>query len=218
MKLADLYKIAPGAKPRRNAAKERLLDTTAWIEKAAEDGFFPVFAMQGSVHSDAEHDPKDGRHLVVVADKDGRARSLLNSHDRLMRVWTGAGYWCEGELLLSHVVPVQRWKGVAFAEDVKAEPWPPVRGDMARKIAEYVAKNGYIAGRGRPSAAALLATVDKGADVVLFVSQIVAAARRGNLEPSTAKNTRRNVKGVRRPDAYQHLALAAWKAMQLVTK
>lgn len=222
----QLIELAPGAAPRKNAAKERLIDTSAWLDNVAEAGFEPVMAMQGSTHEDAERDPKNGRHLVVAANSQGVAVTLLNSHDRLMRVWSGAGHWWEGELLLADVSPIQRWKfcDVKWVPGVMTDVLKDAMDRLFAKtatsatedhMAEAIAKEGYLGGRGRPSWRDLQDASRSGAVFRRSVGQaafaMVAAGRLGNLAPATKKQARR-IKGIRRPDAYQHLALAAYRA------
>lgn len=225
----QLLELAPGAASRTVEERKYLIDTQEWADSylrgASGRDFRPVFAMQGASHEDAGHDPSIGRHLVVLAHDSGAAWSLLNSHDRLMRCWLGAGYWVDGELLLAAVHPLSRrsWKQDTFEielPDIGAQlraMEKSLRKGHSLELASRIAKEGYIRGRGRPSAQALhdaapIWQSDTRHDYLHTAASLVAAARKGNLAPSTNAKTRRNVKGIRRPDAYQHLALAAWKA------
>jgi hypothetical protein len=220
-----LYDLAPAAAPRRNPDKERLIDTTVWLDAVARKGFKPVFAMQSPTHQDAEQDPRDARHMVVVAREDGLAYTLLNSHDRLMRVWAGIGLWDGEEVLVRVTKPVQRWKGVSREQwslasaagelEKEASRLRKVSASDAAALASRIASDGYIKGRGRPSTRALIEAAQLSAKKVSVLDAafaLVGAARRGNLEPSSAKKERRNVKGIRRPDAYHLLSLVAYKA------
>lgn len=228
--LRQLLELAPGAVA--VGGIPRLLNTQAWLMDVADHGFKPVFAMQGSSHEDGG-DPKLGRHLVVAARPDGVALTLLNSHCRLQRVWAGLGLWHNGELLLAHALAVQRWKGASVQVEQLLTCFDPIDKvsqnlifaapnlwGYARAVAEKIAAKGYIGGRGRPSVAALVSAIEgqrlsSRQDVACA---LVATARRGNLAPAGKDKSRRNVKGIRRPDAYQHLALAAWKAAIEVAK
>jgi hypothetical protein len=217
-----LYELAAAASPVKDASKERLLDTTAWLDAVSRQGFRPVLAMQSPTHQDAGHDPTEARHLVVAAREDGVAYTLLNSHDRLMRVWAGLGVWDGEDVLIRSIRPVQRWRGVdksqwgleAFVRDLERDVTVMQKAKIsAPALAERIAKEGYVAGRGRPSVRGLLAAAScDDLSALQCAFSLLAAARVGNLEPSTAKNQRRNVKGVRRPDMYQHMAMAAYKA------
>lgn len=220
-----LYDLAPAAAPRRNPDKERLIDTALWLDAVSRQGFKPVFAMQSPTHQDAEQDPRDARHMVVAARDDGLAYTLLNSHDRLMRVWAGIGLWDGEEVLLRATKPVQRWKGVnkeqwslstvAAELEKEANRLRKVAASDAAALASKIAVDGYIKGRGRPSTRALLEAAQLSARKVSLLDAafaLVGAARRGNLEPSSAKKERRNVKGIRRPDAYQLLSQVAYRA------
>ena len=217
----QLIELAPGAAARDD--HNRLLDTTKWLDTVAKYHFEPVFAMQGKTHDDSERDRKDGRHLVVAARKDGLAYALLNSHDRLMRISVGLGLWNGEDLLLAASRPLRRWK---WLEDWTSLEFPDVererddrlvRTASIPKMAAAVAKGGYLGGRGRPSPASLIDAVGEQFGPKTAVSAMnaafcmVGAARRGNLEPATKKQSR-NVKGIRRPDAYQFLCLAAYKS------
>lgn len=216
----QLHGLAPGSAPRKNATKERLLDTEQWLADLAKYHFHPVFAMQGSSHKDGA-DPKDGRHLVVASDAAGRAYTLLNSHDRLMRCWAGMGLWNGKDVLIGKVVPVRRWTfsigATEFDIDVESD-----RGQMLLTAglrleqAVRLSKDGYE-GRGRPLpkalAEAVTSTLTVGKASALDTAfALVGAARKGNLAPSANAPMRRNVKGIRRPDAYQRLSLAAYRA------
>jgi hypothetical protein len=209
----ELLQLAPGAAPRKNAKKERLLDTSKWVAWAATEGYHPVIAMQGTTHEDAGHDPRDGRHLVVCGAADGHAVALLNSHDRLMRVWVGRGFWLGGELLLASVSPRRRTDESPLHLDIVDLPGAYLfdRHEVVRKIVD----TGYIKGRLKPSWKAVDARLrlPERPQSWLVASDVVRVLSEGNIEPSTHKNTRRNVKGIRRPDAYWHLAQAAWRAI-----
>lgn len=226
----EVAKSAPGAARRKNAARERLLDTQEWLDELEKSGFRPAFAMQGSTHDDAGHAPRDGRH-IVVAEKGGVAYALLNSHDRLMRVWGGVGVFGRDELMLHSVAPLQRWRWrqnwESFATSkLEAEIEEAVRTNSVvlkpdltplfiERTAREIAREGYIQDRGRPSARALSDIAqkqNKDWTPLLVGLTIVGLCRAGNIPPSTHQTTRRNVKGIRRPDAYWHLAQAAWKA------
>lgn len=217
-----LYEFAPAAAPRKDAATARLLDTTMWLDAVARQGFRPVLAMQSPTHQDADQDPRSARHFVVAAREDGVAYTLLNSHDRLMRVWAGLGFYNGEDVLVRMARPVQRWRGVDRTQwtlegsirDLLLEVGTMRKAKInAAVLADRVTKEGYIGGRGRPSVRGLLAAAHCDSMSALDCAfSLLAAARVGNLEPSTAKNQRRNVKGIRRPDAYQNMALVCYKA------
>ncbi len=220
----EVISLAPGATPRRNAAKERLLCTDIWLTLAEQNGFKPVFALQGTSHEDAGTDPKDGRHLIVAANDRGHAISLLNSHDKLQRTWGGIGLW-GGDLLLADVAPLQRWKWqMPLLHNPDLERIHQQMSNLCRKtegpiLAAEISKYGYIGGRGRPHPADLWVKASEGlgvSDTLHTACAIVAACRRGNLAPSTHAKTRRRIKGIRRPDALQYLALAAYAAAMKV--
>lgn len=221
----QLQKLAPGTARRPNAKKEKLLCTVDFLD-GIKAQYRPVFAMQGTTHRDSGGDARDGRHLVVASRDDGIALALLNSHCKLLRVWIGMGLWNGEDLLLApqFCLPVQRWKGVNRQfEQFTNEDAVPTLHESARELQDatantermeamsrHVAKAGYIKGRGRPNPTALAnehAVLTSSA--LNFSFALVKAARLGNLAPHI-KADHRNVKGVRRPDAYWHLAKAAY--------
>jgi hypothetical protein len=189
-------------------------------------GYEPVWALQGSTHEDSQWQPHEGRHLVVAArgareDDYAPAYALINSHCKLLRVWVGQGLWDGEDFLLARALPIQRWRGCEAQLRALQETWdkvlqpgesPSARAQTRLAMAQSVARNGYD-GRGRPKAEALLeaAADGKHGDTRLdWAFALVRAGRRGNIAPSTAG--RRNVKGIRRPDAYWKIAAAAYEA------
>lgn len=226
--LKDIARIAPGAARRANATKDHLLCTHAFLEGVSAQ-YKPVFAMQGTTHGDSSTVPRDGRHLVVASRPDGVALALLNSHCKLLRVWIGMGLWNGEDLLLnpSLCLPVQRWRGVdkqleKFVNekaietvlDVKTRRDADTRAvpNFLSKLCGHVSRHGYISGRGKPSPAALLNVADlwlPNSGMLAAAFAVVKSVRQGNIPVSGAG--RRNVKGIRRPDAYWHLAKSAYE-------
>lgn len=228
MTLAQVVKAAPGAAHRRDAKKERLLDTYDFLTSLGPR-YRPVMAMQGTAHSDGKVSPADGRHLVVASRDDGICIALLNSHDRLQRVWVGMGLWNGEELLLGPTISVQRWRGVdealsQFVNDDAEKGLKAGRANLSKRakevvgipyshrLAAYVSFHGYPKNRsGAPSHEGLVNSAeDSSADGIgglppLDVAfALVKAARVGNLYRPEG----RNVKGIRSPDAYWHLVQA----------
>lgn len=211
----ELYQLAPAARPRKNANAERLLDTAAWIREAGDQGYLPVFAMQGSSHKDAKRDAADGRHLVVCVKENGEAVALLNSHDRLMRIYAGAGWFINGELLLAQSFPRKRVGGFDIYRLGQFVPPYLLQASSGRKqykIIEEICSNGYIQGRGLPDPNDVVERLG-GHEIVgdaYLAACVVAELRKGNLRQLQGE---RRIKGIRRPDTYWHLAQAAWKAV-----
>jgi hypothetical protein len=223
----QLVKLAPGARRRWNAKRDHLLCTQGdFLDPIQPAGYEPVFALQGATHEDSSYDPEDGRHLVVAARPDGTCLTLLNSHCKLLRVWVGAGLWDGSDVLMYGALPVQRWVGVE--NQLSKLDWrqhtllSAARGLLLRaqrspealRAATGAAISGGYLGRGLPARRALLeaASIPAHTDMLTFAFGLVRAARAGNLEPSGLSKERRNIQGIRRPDALQVFSLAAFKA------
>ena len=215
---ADLLAAAPAAAARPDAIENKLLDTAKWLADQQGDGWWPVYAIQGTGHGDAKvARPEDGRHLVVVAYEDSREASfLLNSHTKDRRSRVAIGFWDGDSFLIAASLPVQRWKGYsgqmarlgspdlhihAILLRARLSDWRP-QSATVKEFLDRVLPRIYRKGQNRPSTAFLLGVL--GGSMTDVCHGLMARIMAGNM-PS-AKRGRRNVKGMQRPDALFHAA------------
>jgi hypothetical protein len=223
--IRSVVRDAPGAAPVRNASKEGLISTSAFLRFVEREyRMRPVLAVQGKGHIDASNDSpaKMGRHLVIVSQNNAavnRALFLLNSHQKHRRTHIGFGFWdIEREsFLIGPSMAIQRWKG--FEEATKSivnDDWASACrtsllmldwNEIERKaFGRYMARHGYtdfVAAR--PSGTALVEGLSGG--LMVTALDVIARMREGNI-PAPDKS-RRNIKGVRRPDGLFHAGLTA---------
>jgi hypothetical protein len=215
--------VAPAAASRRNAGKEGLIDTTAFLKHIRTAyGMTAGVAVQGKRHEDASPKTKahDGRHLVAASSPDGLTFFLLNSHFKDRRAHIGVGVRRGESFLIGPTMAIQRWKG--FEEPVAqlASRFGGVSGAVTgfgqlrltdREIyafARAMAKQGYLKTiEARPAPKALIdgLTSQNGLDVGYF---IIGRMRDGNLTAGTAGG--RRIKRVRRPDGLFHAGMVAF--------
>ena len=218
-----LHRAAPASAPRRDADKGRLIDTTAFLNHLAHRyRARPVYALQGSGHSDAETArTRNGRHLVVAASTAGLAFSLLNSHTKDRRAQIGFGLTDGDAFLLGPAVFVKRWLGAEepisemvlrydqtmFALQGRLLDWHPTRAAL-QTMAATIAKTGYLNRDAYPTADALLADVDLHGSALSSAFAIFKRMRDGRLD---ARRGERRVKGIGRPDALVYASLVVLK-------
>jgi hypothetical protein len=225
LSLRQLIREAPGAAPVRGADQLGLLSTAAVIRHVGEKyKMKPVLAMQGRGHIDASHDTPEsmGRHFVVCANKNGEAFFLLNSHQKHRRAHVGLGFWLPGDesFLIGPSFPIQRWK--PFKETIKT--LMECRRENAERIvalnnfvpeqadrdafAKTMAKKGYTPFvDARPSPAALMVGLGV-ADATHIACWAIKRMVEGNLEAPV--KSRRNIKGIKRPDGLFYAGLVAF--------
>lgn len=226
LSLDEVIALAPAAAPRRNWETDGLLNTPDVLIDLRFAGFRPVFAMQGTAHSDANvAKERDGRHIVVCASRNNDALAVVNSHTKDRRAFLARGFVdpLSRAFLLGPVRAVQRWRGyralldLLLSERMQGDlnvvharllDWRPSRSTRV-DIAARLARRLYLRGHNTPAAAALL----RDSDDSMFAIGMTAVGRvfEGNLTPG--KKNQRRIKRVRRPDAMLHAGAGALAAL-----
>ncbi len=208
-------------------ADQSLVDTSAFLRHMARLGYKPVFATQGTPHTDADTETT-GRHLVVVGDDEGNAIALLNSHTIYRRAWMGAGfYWRadaeEPAFVLGAVIPLPRWRGFEKPLDAlkshasnMLEAWTAMGGwrpgaAEIRWLAKRYAVAAYLPAHKTADYKSLTgATNGTGRSIMVGMLGTVI---RGGLTPTQSTGTpkkRRRLKPIKGPDALVQASNAAF--------
>lgn len=227
-----LIKVAPAA-ARLVIKTPGMLDTDAFLKFVGKEmGYRPVFAAQGTTHSDAKMTANRGRHLVVAADVAGNALALLNSHTVHRKAWMASGFVGnagEGQtgFVVGAAVPLQRWRGVAPPLEIltswqpslllarKAlQTWKPT-GPEVRAYAALFATEAYLPGH-KAAHWEAFTDVDRGGSMYDIMFSMVARAVEGNLRPADPRGGQgRRVKPIKGPDALMRMANGAFRAAVL---
>jgi hypothetical protein len=215
--------VAPAAASRRNADREGLIDTTAFLKHIRTAyGMTLGVAVQGKRHEDASPKTKahDGRHLVAASRADGLTFFLLNSHFKDRRAHIGVGVRRDASFLIGPTMAIQRWKGYEEPVAQLASRF----GSISRTVSSFgqlrltdreiyafaraMAKHGYLKTiEARPAPKALIDGLisQNGLDVGFLV---VSRMRDGNLASATPGG--RRIKRIRRPDGLFHAGMVAF--------
>jgi len=209
----QLTRAAPAAAGRRDATKNKLLDTPVFARAVATYDFQPVFATQAATHVDAKIARKnDGRHLVVFARPTGGALILVNSHTKDRKVRLGVGSWeADGGIFrVGAEMSLQRWKSIVEpvetalgwldplkeVENVLGD-WSPTAPTMI-SYAGQIVRRAYLDGRSRPRPT-VFSDAMKGETMLAAAFIATKLLREGGL-PAATKGCRR-IKGIQMPDA-----------------
>lgn len=221
-----LTKIAPAAARLPDKAPG-MLDTDAFLKFVGREmGYKPVFAAQGTTHTDAALSPARGRHLVVAAAPGGEAVALLNSHTVHRKAWMASGFVrCAPEpvFVLGAAVAIQRWRGVEPPLAALAE-WQPSLGLAKKALKEWEPSAADIRAFLKDFAPAAYLPGHKAAHWRAFdgpwsgtmydvMFDTVDQVLKGNLDPADPREGMgRRVKPIKGPDALMHLANAAFRS------
>lgn len=224
----EITKAAPAAR-RLVGDHPGLLDTSEFLRTVAERGFKPVYAAQGTPHSDSNYDATKGRHLVVAANAANWALVLLNSHIVHRKAWLGAGFFRSGEspmFVVGAAVSLQRWRGfetpleqvVSFFPALERawtmmDEWTMRPRDFAVFAEDFVSRV-YLPGHKLPDPAKLRDEVESGT-VVVSMYGLLGRVMEGRL-PASGDGARR-VKPVKGPDALMQASSGAFtSALEMV--
>lgn len=227
LSMNSVAKAAPAAAPRRNADREKLIDTSEFLATClSRYNMHPALAVQGTAHRDSNViDAKSGRHLVAAVNSRGHGYALLNSHfkDRRAHIGMCAVRPGTADMVIIDSTPVQRWKGFAPVLESFEPKWSEARSTLnalsawsptaktMRGMAEWMAKHGYMDyATLRPTPESLFADYD--GDALGFAFHLIDKMRQGRLTPNVADA--RRVRGIRRPDALFHAGMMAFEIVK----
>lgn len=213
----QVARLIPPRPAKKKTTAIGLIDTRAWIRHVGRVRFRPIFATQGSPHSDAIVAKGRNRHLVVCAGPNSRALILLNGHVTHRRAWLGLGIAKDNLFLAAAVIPMQRWKDLSermsdlLAWQTVVQPvtetmksYQPSVSDLQR-LAASVAQRAYLPGNKTAKASALY--VEEGTTLRDACFEMFGRILKGNIEASTGT---RKLKGLKGPDAILYASNAIW--------
>lgn len=222
---SELRKIAPATQkmPPKSDEDGALIDTREFLRYIEDMGFHPIFAAQGTPHSDVDA-PLKGRHLAVSANRAGFCLAILNSHTIAKRSWLGAGFSFGSTFILGSVVPVQRWKGfeeplntlLAHRDSLQEAKtalyeWK-LTTHLYRRLAKQIASTAYLRNHRRPSYKSLM--VDGVGNSLTAMLAAMERMQQGGLEPEPVDSFKpaRKLKPIIGPDPLVNAANAVFQA------
>jgi len=215
----DLRKIAP-ATQKMPQSDENLVSTKAFLRRIDKLGFQPIFAAQGTPHTDAD-EPLKSRHLTVASNDDGFAIAILNSHSIWRRAWIGVGFCLTNRLfMIGAAVPLPRWRGfdepletaLSYKESLTEakrvlEGWQ-LEDHQCRWLAKQFATSAWLKGHKQPLPKALSDPSIASGSAYGFLHLMLKVSREGGLPPAPTDRVvpGRKLKPIIAPDALMHAA------------